>query len=250
MALSKQGKWIARGLALIVVAALCLPVVHRIEGNVTLKPAGDVTVYITSGGYVEEVFVQAGERVAQNQILARLSNEALENSAKALELEIKNTRIRLNSLGDRAAPAVLASAQDRLREMQAQFEKLEEDLAALTIRAPIAGVIATDYLDQRIGEYVGTGARLCQILNPDLMLAEIEIEEREVRHIVAYNAKAGTEGSPASITLKALPNADFASRVYRVYAPRPEENEGLSSDMAKKFRVQIYLDNSDAKDSL
>jgi multidrug efflux pump subunit AcrA (membrane-fusion protein) len=126
---------------------------------------GEVVAVV--GGLLERVFVVEGERVDAGGPVALLRNPALEQEALE-EQRLLDSLALLSSRYRAAGSAGLAGAYDaEAAEARARLGGIRRRLAALTLRAPVRGVVATAHLEEAIGKGFQPGEHFARIVAVD-----------------------------------------------------------------------------------
>lgn len=134
--------------------------------NGVTQPARTVSVTSEASGRVIEILKSKGDRVAANEVIARLDPQDLEarlRQARAYQeqtrLEYEGAqRLRNEGLQNRAQAAAALTQYEQAR---AELASLELALANTAIRAPFAGVMDSSTIE--MGAYVQTGEAIAQI---------------------------------------------------------------------------------------
>jgi putative peptide zinc metalloprotease protein len=100
-----------------------------------------------------------------------------------------------------AERARLARLQEELHYLQAQRDKLP-------VSSPVAGIVTTPRLKEKVGQYVHEGDLLCLVEEPAMLEAEIALGEQQIERLQA--------GQLVRLKLRAVPAATFWGRVDRV----------------------------------
>jgi putative peptide zinc metalloprotease protein len=128
-------------LAIVVIAALAIPLPLHEETAFLIEPTDVAKVYASTPGRVSEVFVEPGSHVTKGQLLVRMTNDEKEQKRRALEmdrkLQLKDVDLD-HALEDQAKEQV---DKDRLNGIEKQLKDKERELALLEIRAPCDGVV-------------------------------------------------------------------------------------------------------------
>ena len=74
-------------LAIVVIAALAIPLPLHEETAFLIEPTDVAKVYATTPGRVSEVFVEPGSHVTKGQLLVRLTNDEKEQKRRSLEMD-------------------------------------------------------------------------------------------------------------------------------------------------------------------
>ena len=198
--------WATAGVVVAVVAAVVMiPLPAAVHCSALVQPRDAETVYVLAPGVLEEVFVEAGQRVEQGQPLARLSNIDTALTIARLESQIAEYEIRLADLKamsftDSGAAEQSAQVAELLATTQEQLVQYQKDARRLTLTAPVAGVIipppANDQPqadDRELPSWTGTpldeknlGATLehttvfCRIGDPERLEVRMAVEQSDI----------------------------------------------------------------------
>jgi putative peptide zinc metalloprotease protein len=193
-----------------------LPLPQRSHAPGVVWLPDDAIARLASDGFVEEFFVQDGQRVEAGTPIARLSNEPLQ-----LELVQVNTQLERQQV-ERALQFEVdarraADADDELRRLAAERERLTQRVAALTVKAALAGRIVVDTERVRIGQYLPQGEVIAQVLpegapmvralvrNEDIALVRERPGRIEVQLAHAGDARSATLGQAVPRASTQLP---------------------------------------------
>ena len=201
---------------------------YRVEGNMILR--SDEAAYLTApfDGYVDEVFVRAGDRVPKGGKLVTLNR-------RELYLEESNAIADLTRYSREAekARAVKALADMRIAEAlaqqaQARLDLIRHRLDAAVIKSMFEAVVVEGDLRERIAAPVKLGDSLFKVARLDSLYAEAEIDERDAREILG---KSGGE-----IALITQPKLKYPVTIQTVEPAAVPKKEG------NVFLVRLKLD--------
>jgi hypothetical protein len=175
-------------LALVLAALFLVRVTYRVEGNFILR--SDEAEYLTApfDGYIDQVFVRAGDRVTNGEPLLTLNrSELLLDQASALA---DVARYQRQSEKDRAANSIADMRIDdaQAQQARAQLALIRYRLDNATIRAAFDGVVVEGDLRERIASPVKQGDALFKVARIDTLYAEAEIPERDVQEIIGRSS--------------------------------------------------------------
>lgn len=210
----------------------------RIHESFVLEPAMKLGVRAAIGGRVAEVRVDEGDRVSRGQVVARLVNADLASAAQVLmsdrrKEELARAQARLE--GDLAA---LAASEARLARLRAAEAKARADLAALELRAPVAGVVLTSRPRDRVGDEIIPGEALVEVGDVDTLCAQIGVSENEIGEV--------RPGERAELAFKALPGRHFEGRIEAIaLAGEAGGGPARASRPLTRFRVTVMVPNPD-----
>lgn len=171
-------------IALVIAALFLVRVTYRVEGNFILR--SDDAEYLTTpfDGYIDQVFVRAGDLVTNGQPLLSLNRAELllEESAALADV----ARYQREAEKDRAAGdmADMRIEQAQAQEAQAQLDLVHYRLDHAVIKSAFNGVVVEGDLRERIGSPVKQGDALFKVARIDTLYAEADIQESDVQHIL------------------------------------------------------------------
>ncbi|MCA9133183.1 MAG: efflux RND transporter periplasmic adaptor subunit [Planctomycetales bacterium] len=170
------------------------------------EPAGDVKVASSEMGTLAYVRVQEGTRVTQNQILAGLDDSVLQAAlsiaekakqargrldAAKVELDLQTDRLekfqalfqRQHASAEELARAVahkrqaaaqLRGMREELEVKEAEYARIEAQLAEKKIRSPLSGIVT--HVFKQPGEFISAADPVVlRIVNLDTLLAEFPV---------------------------------------------------------------------------
>ncbi len=162
------------------------------------QPQRDTTVQAENPGTVVELPFTKGARVAEGDVIARLSasqaeaalDQAEEERARAAR-EFENA----SQLLDRGVATAdrVAQARAALAAAEAQVAAAEQALDNLTLTAPFAGRI--ERLPVETGEFVAAGEEIARIVDTDPLTVAIQVPQTALNRI-----ETGQEASVRFIT--------------------------------------------------
>lgn len=223
-----------------------VPLPFHVSSNFDVKPRDATTVYASVDGRLVEVApgIEPGVAVEQGRLLARLENVDLELSVLSLEGQIDEIDAEINVLEKQQRFDPTAGL--RINELEKQRFALQEilnerqrELDRLRIVAPVAGIILPvgDKPDQQkdnaqlpgwagraldsknLNALLTAGDRICQIGDPQQLVAEIIIDQTDielVRTAVAQHRRETQSRVPVELMLDSLPGVIFPSEIERV----------------------------------
>jgi multidrug efflux pump subunit AcrA (membrane-fusion protein) len=122
------------------------------------------------------------------------------------ELADAQAALRLLEAGTR--PEEIQSEEARLTRLQEEVRHLESQRKKQAVASPVAGLVITPRLKEKVGQYVHEGDLICVVEEPAGLEAEISLGEQDVARIRA--------GQSVELKARALPFETYATRVDRV----------------------------------
>lgn len=224
--------WGVGGLVLLLLL-LFLPWRIRVSGQSRILPGRRAAVTAGVDGIVTSVLHREGDTVSQGAVIATLRPEsyeaALEEARSALAIA-ESEVARNREMGDPAATFESAARRD---EFRAKIALVEDQFSRTRIRAPVAGVIVTPRIDERVGQFLQRGSELCVIADLRSVTAEVGVPEQDVLLV--------HPGDRVRLKLNSYPTRLFRGSVTRV-GSHVREEEGERFVIAE---VRVH-DGSDA----
>ncbi|MEM7602003.1 MAG: HlyD family efflux transporter periplasmic adaptor subunit, partial [Verrucomicrobiota bacterium] len=115
-------------------------------------------------GLVVEVPVQEGQLVEEGALLIELTNPDEESEAAKLLLELGESRIRARSYYQSDNLPAYQAEVETIRGLEEKIRESQRYLAALDVRAPIAGRVAGRSLESMPGTWVEVGNELLSVI--------------------------------------------------------------------------------------
>lgn len=197
------------------IAAMFVRIPYKLGVPCWIDPELRRQVATPFDGVLAHAFVESGDRVTKNQVVAELDGSEI-------NWKLADVRSRLNSLKKKRDQALAAEnmSETQLATLEMASLEVEQSLLKyqsenLQIRSPIDGVVITGDLSQSEGVPVQRGQRLFDIAPIDSFTVQLAVPATEVRHI--------TPGMPVSIRLESeagfkqtglLESLEPASRVH------------------------------------
>lgn len=213
--------------------------VIRTEASATLKSEVAATV--------EQLHVREGMRVARGTVLVELDRRPFELALREAESALAQARVQYN---DQVLPDSLLTGQSASKERkdaayarsglaaaEARVERARLELERARIRAPFASVVQR--LAVSVGERVGVGQELVQLVDLDHLRVEASVLEHDLPAVRVGGAAWITTPAAPGRTLRGrvmaiLPQVDSATRAARVQVALAGDGvlrPGMSADV-------------------
>lgn len=181
------------------------------RGTATLEAEDEATVNAKTGGVIEQVLAEEGERVRAGQVLAQLETDRLRLEvvrAKAALDKLEQDYKRNESVYQRNL--VSREAYERTK-FELEGARAAHDLARLAlrdaeVRAPFDGVVSQRHI--KVGNMIQPGSPTFRVTRMDRLQAQIYVPERDIHKLAA--------GQPASLSVDAWPGKIFTGSILRV----------------------------------
>jgi HlyD family secretion protein len=125
---------------------------------------------------------EAEEVLAAEGIVPGIQHRRSELLAEQLKIRLDIETDRLEQLS-RSVQAQVASQRARLEQVRNQYQRRQEQVASLQVRAGIGGVLQQVPVEE--GQRVTLGANIARVARPDELQAELRIAETQARDVQA-----------------------------------------------------------------
>ena len=193
----RRTAWYAAGALAAIGLVGLVPWPITVNGPFVVAPSASGVLIAPDSGLVFEVLVREGALVRAGAPLALIRNLELERGAVATARAVDSLAMREAQAraGGRVGEAARISA--RGRSEAARLGGLRDRLAALTVRAPVAGVVLTPRPEDLTGSRVSLGDTLFRLGGGDGVEARIALK--------GAGALLGREGQPVRLVAHADP---------------------------------------------
>ena len=181
------------------------------RGTATLEAEDEATVMARSGGVIEQIHVEEGDRVRAGQVLARLETDKLQlqaTQAKASLEKLEQDFKRNESVYQRNI--ISREAYDRTRfeleSARAAYDLSQLGLKDSQIKAPFDGTITLRHIKR--GNTLQPNSPAFRVTRMDRLQAHLNVPERDIHKL--------RPGHPVKLSLDAWPDKIFAGEILRI----------------------------------
>jgi len=208
-----------------------VPITYKVRCNCTVEPVLRRFAVAAFDGLVESGFVEPGDLVEKDQVLAEIDGRTIRWELLGVSSERKQSlRQREIELADRNIPKTLLAELEN-RRLTAEEEVLKYKQDHLKIRSPISGVVLSGSLERAEAASVKTGQVLFEIGPIDPVKIEIAIP--------ADDASQVKRGHPVTVWIEGQEDRPLESVIERIH-PRSEIRDALNI-----FVAEIRFENSE-----
>jgi RND family efflux transporter MFP subunit len=195
-----------------IIAALLvfIPWPMRVGTDATVVPAERRIVSTIDGGIVQRILVHEGDSVQKGQLLAQLYNGEGRVRLAQAEAALSQARRELAEAEFHNDPAAAGQAKIRADLHAAEVQLEQQRVAAAQLVAPIAGMVVTPKVEEKVGTMVKPGERFCEVVAQNPMAAEMSVPESDLGLL--------RPGKRVTLKLNAFPTKTFNGTVERLGA--------------------------------
>lgn len=177
-------------------------------------------------GYVDNIYVSVGEKVAQGQLLLSINNVDLQAKQAQVNAQITEATAAFtnaekdynrfknlfadNSASQKELDDITAHynmAKARLEAANQMKNEINAQFAYVNIKAPFSGVVTGKFIEK--GNMANPGMTLLTIENPEVLEIKTRVPESQIAKI--------TEGMPVTVLVKSL-NKSIDAKITEVSA--------------------------------
>jgi biotin carboxyl carrier protein len=210
------------------------PKMDRVDANCSLLPVHRGAVVPEVPGRVEKVHVREGDHVVEGAEIAQLDTKRFETELEATRQEMRRLFAeaeRYRGLGDEGS-AQIAFLQASVAEQNEK--KVKADLAATTLRSPIAGVVLTKDVELRTGEFIQAGSNFAEVAAFDAWELQVDVSEKEIGRVEEALPRA------ASGTGKDVTFILYSQSSHTLHA-RLERHEQISAAAYPREKENVFV---------
>lgn len=225
----------------------------RIEGRGEILPERRQIVFAPEDGIVVEIYIDDSQLVDEGDPLLRLENPELVKQRQDLQRQLLDAQTRLRQViaaqsierGREHGPGLRTQIEAEIASLEQQIRLYDRRIESLTVRAPIAGMIASwDVRRNLFQRPVKRGDVLLTVADVDEETWELDVRmpEDQMGHVLEALERHEREGlGPlrARFMLASHPEQVFFGHVKRI-APQAEYDKERGEHV---HRVTIALDD-------
>ena len=217
---------------IVLIFVMLFPIHYSVRCDCALQPVSRRLIAAPFDGSLEKSFVDPGDLVDENTLLARISARELNWELAGLKAELhRSNKERQVSLAkqDYAASQI---AQLDSQQVAHRLQLIEDRIEHLEIRSPFQGIVIAGDIKQVEGAPLETGQTLFEIAPLGAMIVELRIPEADYAYVRPQ--------MPVQLRLHAFPTQPIEGRVENVH-PKAEV-----IDNANVFVAKIQIDDPHA----
>jgi RND family efflux transporter MFP subunit len=230
-------------------------ITEKITYTGTVDALTKINITPETGGKISRIYVQAGDRVAQGQLLAELETESIRlqlrqaqagvavagaSYADALRNKERMDRlIKENAVSEQQREKIQLAydaATAQLEQARAGLNLAQHALDVSIMRAPFSGVVASknaevgDVINPMMGGFGGGAGGVLTLMDYSKVKLTVAVSSEDIGRV--------RKGQEAVLRVGSFPGRDFRGTVRVV---------NLTADpLSKKFGVEAVFDNPDS----
>lgn len=221
----RYAKYVAVAAGVLVI----IPWPLRVRTNATVVPAQHRVVSSIAGGVIERINIKEGDVVQPNQVLAQLNDGEERIKLAQAQAALETARRELREAEFRNDPSAAGQAKLRADQHLAEVQLEQKRLTATRVVSPLAGVVVTPKVEEKVGTMLKPGEGFAEIVDLDRVAAQLSVPEPDLALV--------QPGREVALKLNAFPTLTLHGKVERLGAQsRSESNESY-------FLVRAVFEN-------
>jgi len=230
-------------------------ITEKITYTGTLEAWTKINITPEVGGKIARIYVQAGDRVAQGQLLAELETESIRLQlrqaeagvavAEASHADALRNKERMDRLIKENAVSAMQvekiqlaydAAAAQLEQARAGLNLARHALDVSIMKAPFAGVVASrntevgDVINPMMGGFGGGAGGVLTLMDYSRIKVNVDVSPQDISRI--------QKGQEAILRVGSFPGREFRGSVRAVNL--------TANPLSKKFGVEVVFDNPDS----
>ena len=206
----------------------------------------DSLLAAANGGYVEKLYVSAGDTVSKGDRIASVdvslyAAQHEQTAAQADQAEAELGRVR--AMGDLASPQQLLQVETQARVARASAKQARARLSRASVTAPFDGVVAQ--VGVEVGESAGPGSPVARVVQLDPIHVTLSVSDRDVGalrvgdSVSVWSAAAGVRRD--GVISHVSPASDTSTRAFPVEVSLANPDSALLPGMIARVSVERDL---------
>ena len=217
--------------AAVVLFLAFFPIPMRLAGDATVAPVRKAQVMAPMDGVVKFVYVQEGDRIRPEMILADLEDWDLRAALAAANAKYQTVVSEMNR-----ALAANDGTEAGIQRVQSEYwaaelRRARDRLEKTHLHSPIGGVIATPHVENFVGRHLSPADSFLEVIDSAQSSVDVAIDE--------LDSVLLQPGRRATVKLDAFPTRIFPGEV-RIVSPI----SSLENDQ-KVFYARVLVSNPD-----
>lgn len=224
----------------ILVTLLGLPLPHRSVALGVVWPHEGSQLRAGTEGFLTAWTMQDGQTVGSGDLAARLEDDELDARRTELEADIAELDVQIfDKLG--SAPDEVPALREKLTHSRRELERLAERVAALEVRAPVAGRLVLPHQADQTGSFLHRGDLLGYVLDdaPLVLRVAVPHADADLLRAAAPTVEIELASQPGVVrrghllremtaAVDRLPNAALGASAGGDIATDPSDEHGLT----------------------
>lgn len=200
---------------------------HYFEVFGKVEADKSINLFPLNSGKVERIYVKAGQKVSQGQLLVSLDTDLMESSLKELETALALAQTVFNKQQKLWIDEQIGSeiqylqAKNNYDGLVQKLETLKEQMAMSEVRAPFAGTI--DEVFAKVGELAASQMPVVRLVNTSGVYVKADVPETYANRVKV--------GMPANVSFTSM-DFEVAAEVLQVGQFIQEGNRTFSINVS------------------
>lgn len=158
---------------------------YRVEAPFTLKAEKLAFITAPYEGYIQDIFVETGDKIPKDFILLTLNTEemVLQETQTLADLQHNARKAKKARANNKLADTKIALA--KVDQSKAKLQQIRYNIEHARVRTPFAGIVVQGEKEELLGRPVHKGDVLFKVARLKGMYAEIQVNEKDIHEVGA-----------------------------------------------------------------
>ncbi len=202
---------------------------YKVTAPLVVEPESKAVITSPYPGYISEVFIKPGDRVAAEELLVALDDRELNIERSEKQAALMKLLREQRTLSAQESPAERSIIQSQIDQASAELALVEDKLERTELRSPMDGVVVSGDLSQSIGAPIERGEELYQVAELGQYKLVLYVPETDFDELALDR--------PGKAIFSAYPAQEYDVSIQRI-TPASEEYENENV-----FRVEAALES-------
>ena len=210
------------------------PFNHFIEVSGTIEALNIAYISSEIPGQIKEIYIKEGDRVEENQLLAKLNTNSIEKSIEELKTSLELATIiyqKQKNLWDQKIGSEVdyLTAKNNKESLERKLESLNVQLDLAFIKAPFKGIINDIILKK--GELSSPGMQILQLVNLNKLYINADVAETYLPVI--------HKGDKVELIFPSYPELSISTPIHRI--------GNVIHPLNRTINIQLQINNKNEK---
>jgi multidrug resistance efflux pump len=242
--------------ALVITGIVLCPWLVNVTTEFVLFDGNRAVIHAESQGFIRQIDVKTGDAVKNGQVLAVLENDELEAKRDDVTDSLASNFIQRREAVAAGDGGAMGQARVAFGDLLAAKAKLDHACDSLVLRSTTDGIIGTDDIQNRKGDYMQAGDVFCEVIPEQRLKVRIALNERDaglvrVGQTLEFRTYAfpdrvfdGTVSKVFSAVSDSLPSDAMAARAGGD-VPTALDSTGHERPLLPTFQAELEIANPD-----
>ncbi len=225
---------LAAGILIVALGLVRMPDRCRIEGVV--EPSDYAIIHMKTAGFVNTVLESGRLTGPRGPELVRAANPELEARHDRLMAENRRLHLKRQSAQTKE-PAATQIVEEKIAALEEQISRIQQEMADLTLHAPVAGVWVSPDADRLMARRLDQGERIGVVADLDRLRIRAVANQQVASRLIAEGRKR------VAIRVKHRPDIELTGRIEKIIPSGQDQLPSAALGYAAGGATRIHQDD-------